>query len=63
MSHDFVAVPAHVLLIEMRQHHEVRAEIQNAEMRRALWARNFCLFAANVGHSNEVDPSILHPKP
>jgi hypothetical protein len=61
MSHDFVAVPAHIVLIEMRKHDEAGGG--NAEIRRALWARDFCLFEDNIGHSNEVDPSFSHPEP
>jgi FkbM family methyltransferase len=51
-SHDFVAVPAHVLMIEMRKVDEAGGG--NAEIRSALSARQFCRFAYYMGHSNEV---------
>lgn len=52
-THDFHAVPAHVVLIEMRPADEGR-DFSNAKIRRALYARDFCRFDNSVGHNNEV---------
>jgi len=53
-THDFHAVPARVVLVEMRPADENLDDLKNARVRRALYARGFCRYHNSVGHNNEV---------